>query len=148
MHRFRTFLAPLALVLALGMAGCAGTSGNAGRIRAPDAVVGKLWQWEAMVTPVEKLDVPTPDRYAFELLPDGRLAARLDCNRGFGTYKLGEGTIALTLAGSTRAACPPASLDGRFARDLGRAAAFFVEGGKLYLELPADSGTMRFRLGN
>jgi hypothetical protein len=30
-------------------------------------------------------------------------------------------------------------------RDLQRVSSFFVEGGELYLELPADSGTMRFR---
>ena len=30
-------------------------------------------------------------------------------------------------------------------RDLQRIASFFIERGELYLELPVDSGTMRFR---
>ena len=42
-------------------------------------------------------------------------------------------------------ACPEDSLDGPFTRDLQRAVSFFVEKGNLYLELPADSGTMRFQ---
>ena len=44
-------------------------------------------------------------------------------------------------------ACPPGSLDGRYLADLARVTTFFVEGGTLYLELPMDSGTMRFGRG-
>ena len=46
---------------------------------------------------------------------------------------------------STRMACPPDTLDGPFMRDLQRVSSFFVEDGHLYLELPMDSGTMKFR---
>jgi hypothetical protein len=42
-------------------------------------------------------------------------------------------------------ACPPGSLDARFLRDLQRASGFFVEEGRLFIELPADSGTLQFR---
>jgi hypothetical protein len=42
-------------------------------------------------------------------------------------------------------ACPPDSRATVFMRDLQRAVSFFVQDGKLYLELPMDSGTMRFR---
>lgn len=45
-----------------------------------------------------------------------------------------------------RMACPPDSLDRSFTRDLWRVASFFTEDGNLYLELPYDSGTMKFRL--
>jgi heat shock protein HslJ len=138
-------ISPAALVLALGVIGCASTTGGESRVRTAEAIVGKLWQWEAMVPPAEKIEVPSPDRYTFELLPDGKVAARLDCNRGAGTYQIADGKITFSPMASTRAACPPGSPDTRFARDLGRAVSFFVEGGKLYLELPADSGTMRFR---
>jgi hypothetical protein len=44
-------------------------------------------------------------------------------------------------------ACPPGSLDSRYLKDLQRATIFFVEGGKLFFDLPADSGTMRFARG-
>ena len=46
---------------------------------------------------------------------------------------------------ATRRACEPDSLDGVFMRDLQRVVSFFVQDEHLYLELPADSGTMRFR---
>ena len=45
----------------------------------------------------------------------------------------------------TRAMCPPGSLSDRFAKDVGRATSYFVRDGELYLELPVDSGTLRFR---
>jgi heat shock protein HslJ len=41
-------------------------------------------------------------------------------------------------------ACPPDSLDSAFMRDLQRVVSFFVDSGTLYLELPDDSGTMKF----
>jgi len=46
---------------------------------------------------------------------------------------------------SMRMAFPEGSLDGPFMRDLQRVASFFIEDRQLYLELPYDIGTMRFR---
>jgi heat shock protein HslJ len=46
---------------------------------------------------------------------------------------------------STRMACPPDTLDGPFMRDLQRVVSFFVDNDTFYLELPYDSGTMKFR---
>lgn len=126
-------------------AGCAGTQGAAPRVRSAEAVIGKVWHWESMVTPVEKIDVPAPDRYTLQLLADGKVTARFDCNRGFGSYKITEGKLTFSPMAATRAACEPGSLGDRYSHDLGRANSFFVEGGKLFLELPMDGGTMRFR---
>ena len=128
-------------------AGCA-TAGSQGakRDRAPAAVVGKVWQWESFVSPVETIEVPTPERYLLELLPDGKARARFDCNRGGGAYRIAEGQLGFGALVSTRMGCPPGSLGGRFSRELGRVTTFFVEDGKLYLELPVDSGTLRFGL--
>ena len=36
-------------------------------------------------------------------------------------------------------------LDGPFMRNLQRVTSFFLQDGLLYLELPYDSGTMKFR---
>lgn len=111
-------------------------------------ITGTTWQWEETQTPVEKITSPAPDRYTLLLLPDGRANSRFDCNRGGGSYRIVEpGRISFGTMATTMMACPPGSLDRRFAKDLGQAGSYFVEGGKLYLELPADSGTMRFRPG-
>jgi heat shock protein HslJ len=141
-----TRLAPLA-VLGLVLAGCAAAppGGAPERTHSPDAATGKLWQWERTVTPVETVGSTAPERYTLELGPDGRAAIRADCNRGTGSCKIGEGTIAFGPIATTMMACPPGSLDTRYLRDLQRATSFFVEGGKLYVELPYDSGTLHFR---
>jgi len=139
--------ARLALILGLALVSCGTTPERSSleRVRAPDAVTSKLWQWERTVTPVETIESPAPDRYTLELASNGRLLVRADCNRGTGSYRIAEGTLSLGPIAATRMACPPGSLDARFLRDLQRATSFFVEGGNLYLELPVDSGTLRFR---
>ena len=134
------------MLLGVALAGCAmGPGGNEPvRVRAPSAVTGQVWQWTGTATPTETIDSLAPDRYTLELAPNGRLMVRADCNRGTGSYRIGAGTIALGPIATTRMACPPGSLDARYLADLQRAAAFFVEDGRLHLALPADAGTMRF----
>jgi heat shock protein HslJ len=134
-------------VFALAIAGCAaqGSAGSAARSRDPQLVLDKSWQWQETITPVVKIAVPNPQRYTILLGSDGKLQARFDCNSGGGSYKISEGKLSFGPLLSTRMACPPDSLDVPYMRDLQRVASFFVQDGDLYLELPADSGTMRFR---
>jgi heat shock protein HslJ len=136
-----------ALLLALCLAGCAAGLGDGMplRTRTPDAVTSKVWRWEGTITPTETLESPAPDRYTLELASNGRLLVRADCNRGMGSYQIAEGMLALAPIATTRMACPPGSLDARYLRDLQRASAFFVEDGRLSIELPADAGTLHFR---
>ena len=111
----------------------------------PQSVLNKTWQWMATITPVEKIEVPNPERYTIILKDEGKLQARFDCNRGGGAYKISEGKLSFGPMMSTRMACPPDTLDGPFMRDLQRVTSFFLQDGLLYLELPYDSGTMKFR---
>lgn len=136
--------------IALTVTGCGSTpnSGSAAesRQRTPEAITGKLWQWEETVTPTEKIVSAAPGNYTLQLQADGRAQVRYDCNRGGGSYRIGEpGRIAFGPLASTMMACPPGSQAHRFGKDLGQVISFFVEDGRLYLELPVDSGTMRFR---
>lgn len=111
----------------------------------PRLVLNKTWQWEATTTPDEKTDVPNPERYTILLKDDGKLQARFDCNRGGGSYQISEGKLSFGPMMSSRMVCPEGSLDGTFMRDLQRVVSFFIDRGHLYLELPYDSGTMKFR---
>ena len=111
----------------------------------PQAILNKTWQWESTITPVEKIAVPAPERYTIILQADGRAQVRFDCNRGGGEFKISPGKLSFGPLLSTRMACPPDSLDSAFMRDLQRVVSFFVDSGRLYLELPDDSGTMTFR---
>lgn len=115
------------------------------RTKDPRFVRNRTWQWVSTITPVEKVTVPDPGRYTIRLTGDGKVQARFDCNRGGGTYDISEGKLSFGPLLSTRMACPADSLDGLFMKDLQRVSTFFVLGGELYLELPFDSGTMRFR---
>ncbi|MGD8915990.1 MAG: hypothetical protein PVH35_05290, partial [Syntrophobacterales bacterium] len=55
------------------IAGCAtgGQSGKAGPSTDPQSVLNKTWQWESTITPVERIAVPTPERYTIFLKADG-----------------------------------------------------------------------------
>ena len=111
----------------------------------PQSVLNKTWQWVSTTTPVEKIAVSNPERYTIMLTDDGKLQARFDCSLGGGEYRISAGKLSFGALLSTRMACPPDSLDGPFMRDLQRVTSFFVQDELLYLELPYDSGTMKFR---
>ena len=113
----------------------------------PQDVLGKTWQWISTLTPVEKITVPAPERYTIKLA-EGRAQIQFDCNRGGGGYTISEGRLSFGPLISTRMACPEDSLDATFMRDLQRVSSFFMEKEALYLELHADSGTMRFQKVN
>ena len=141
----RIFYTVLLGMAILGFAAAGGLSNQNERSTDPQSVLDKTWQWESTITPVEKITVPNPERYTILLKADGRAQARFDCNRGGGDYKISEGKLSFGLLVSTRMACPPGTLDAAFMKDLQRVSSFFIENGNLYLELPYDSGTMRFR---
>ena len=137
-------------LLLLGMitAGCATgpSSDPSPRSNAPQMILNQTWQWQSTITPVEKITVTDPERYTLLLGNDGRAQVRFDCNRGGGEFEISEGKISFGPLISTRMACPEDSQDTRFMADLQRVASFFVENGDLYMELPYDSGTMRFQV--
>jgi heat shock protein HslJ len=134
------------MLVGIAAAACATSpSDEAGRSVDPQKILSRTWQWESTITPVEKIAVPNPERYTILLKADGKAQVRFDCNRGGGDYKISEGKLSFGPLMSTRIACPPDTLDAPFLRDLQRAASFFIEKGNLYLELPFDSGTMKFR---
>jgi heat shock protein HslJ len=138
----------LMALLGMVIVGCGATSGlpdEKGHSTNPRSVLNKTWQWVSTITPVEKIAVPNPERYTIMLTEEGTLQARFDCNRGGGEFKISPGKLSFGPLMSTRMACPEDSLDGPFMRDLQRVTSFFVQDGFLYLELPYDSGTMKFR---
>jgi heat shock protein HslJ len=137
----------LIFLAGLVVAGCAAGSSSLQSRRSvdPRTILNKTWQWESTITPVEKITVPGPERYTIFLQADGRAQMRFDCNRGSGGFKISPGQLSFGPLLSTRMACPPDSLDSAFMRDLQRVVSFFVDNGTLYLELPYDSGTMKFR---
>ena len=136
------------VLLGLVIMGCAATAAQPDqntRSTDPQSVLNKTWQWVSTITPEEKIAVPKPERYTIVLTDDGTLQARFDCNRGGGEFEISHGKLSFGPLMSTRMACPSDTMDGPFMRDLQRVASFFLQDGLLYLELPYDSGTMKFR---
>jgi heat shock protein HslJ len=113
----------------------------------PERVLGRIWRWQATVTPTEKITVTSPERYTLFLTADGTARIRFDCNRGGGSFEISPGKVSFGPLISTRMTCPPDSRDAAFRRDLQQVRSFFVERGTLFLALPDNRGTMRFRPG-
>ncbi|WP_345986798.1 META domain-containing protein [Sulfurimonas sp. HSL-1656] len=106
---------------------------------------GRRWEWVATETVSGKLVSLAPERYTVRFDAAGGLQARLDCNRGGGSYTIEDDTLRLGQLFATKMACGPDSQDRRFVRDLMRVHSFRLEEGNLYLELSGDGGTMIFR---
>ena len=93
--------------------------------------------------------VVTPDdgsKYTLTFGSDGSLTARIDCNRGRGTWtssvpsQLTFGPLALT-----RAACPPQSMHDRLVKHWAYIRSYVVKDGHLFLSLMADGGIYEFQ---
>ena len=134
-------------IISMSVLGCANSGQPASPTRShdPQAVVGKTWQWQDTVTPVKKIHVPQPERYTLRFDEKGHVQARFDCNRGGGSYLISEAKLSFGPMISTRMACPENSLDNIFMKQLKDVNSFFLEGDSLYLELPVDSGPLRFK---
>ena len=90
----------------------------------------------------------TPDdrtKYTLAFGADGRVSARVDCNRGSATWtsaassQLELGPLALT-----RAMCPGGSLHDHIVRQWGAIRSYVIRDGHLFLSLMADGGIYEF----
>jgi heat shock protein HslJ len=138
----------ISILIISGIVAACAVSSPSGNERCvnPQLIITKTWQWVSTITPMEKICVPNPENYTILLTAEGKLQAKFDCNGGGGNFTIAEGKLSFGPLLSTRMACPPGSLDSQFVRDLQRVDSFFTQDGVLYLELPYDSGTMRFRM--
>jgi len=87
----------------------------------------------------------TPDGFTLSFGQDGRLAVKLDCNRGTGPWQAVAtdatgGTLSLGPVATTRAMCPPDAVGSRLAQDLPALRAWRLQDNRLHTGLPADAG--------
>jgi heat shock protein HslJ len=112
----------------------------------PADVIGATWEWVSFITPKKQIDVDDPSRYTLELAGDGSAALQVDCNRGVSQYTLdADNRISFGPIGVTMMLCPDDQLGHRFTTELERVNSWFQQDGEFLLELPMDSGTLRFR---
>jgi len=108
-------------------------------------LIGTEWKWQQSLYNNDTRAVPpNPENYTLKLLPDGKVSIRADCNLGGGIYKLEGEQISIQITHTTRAACPPESLEQNYIRDLNATACYRMERDFLYLHLKNDTGTMKF----
>lgn len=141
-------LVPLAAVLALLLARAA-----SGQTPTPPGIAADLagtsWRLVRFQGGDGKTLIPSdPAKYTFEFGADGRLAVRIDCNRGRGTWKSpGRGQLAFGPMAMTRVGCPPDPFTDRLGRDVGLLRSYVLRNGHLFLSLMADGGTYEFAPG-
>ncbi len=92
-----------------------------------------------------------PSLYTLVFQPDGRVAMRLNCNRGTGPWSVelgaggNSGNLRIGPLAMTRALCPEPSLDERIARDMDHVRSYLLRDGLLSLSLMADGGVYHWR---
>lgn len=112
---------------------------------ASDSITGIVWKWQQTLYNNDQKAAPDDSsRYTIVFQPDGSLNIRADCNRAGGKYTLQKKTLTIEVTHSTRAACPPDSLEQIFLKNLNSAAIYFMRKGHLYIDLKYDTGTMKF----
>jgi heat shock protein HslJ len=102
------------------------------------------WQWESLISSAEKVAINQPERYKLQLQAGGKAQVLADCNRGQAIYSFDGRSFNIRITGVTRTACATGSLSGRFLKTLEAAVGQRVRGENLFLDLPADGGTMKF----
>ncbi|HEX6464099.1 MAG TPA: META domain-containing protein [Vicinamibacterales bacterium] len=114
--------------------------------KAVTGFAGTSWQ----LVKFQSMDDTTlkPDdrsKYTIEFQARGRLAVRIDCNRGTGTWKsAGPSQMEFGPLALTRAQCPPGSLHDQIVKQWPNIRSYVVRDGHLFLALKLDSGIYEF----
>jgi heat shock protein HslJ len=135
-----------AAIVALALGACAAA--------APAApLAGTRWELVELRSSDDAIGIvraTDPSRYTLAFDAAGNAAFRLDCNRGRGTFTAteaepGVGRLEFGPIATTRAMCPPGSLDARLGRELPWVRIWVRDGDTLRLELFADGGQQIWR---
>jgi para-nitrobenzyl esterase len=108
----------------------------------PEALAGTSWQLVRFQGGDGKVLAPGErSKYTLAFNADGRVAARLDCNRATGSWKsAGPGRLELGPMAVTRAMCPPGSIDHEISKRLLYVRSYVMKDGRLFLSMMADGG--------
>lgn len=108
-------------------------------------ITGIVWKWQQTLYNNDDRTVPVdPNRYTITFEPGGKFNIQADCNRGGGRFSVEENHITIEEPYTTRAMCPPDSLEKEFIKSLNAARIYFLRKDNLYLDLKYDTGTMNF----
>jgi para-nitrobenzyl esterase len=134
------------LVLEVALLGAALTLSAAAQTPAANSELeGSSWQLVRIEGSDGKVHAPQErSRYMLTFAPHGELSARIDCNRGSGTWSSNDsGALAFGELATTRAMCPPGSLYDLLVSQWTHVRLYALRAGHLFLTLPGD-GTYEF----
>jgi len=103
-----------------------------------------VWSWHSTIAADRsRTPVASPERYTVQLMRDGTVRVRADCNRGSGAYRSSDVDLRFERIAMTKRGCPAGSRDREFLGALGRVESYRFEG----IDLLAVAGetTLRFR---
>ncbi len=106
----------------------------------------RLARFQSMDDAIGEIRPHDPSVYTMTLDADGSVRMRLNCNRAMGTWSAApasdaiSGTFRFGPLATTRALCPPPSMDERIARDAQWVRGYLLRDGLLHLSLMADAG--------
>ena len=109
-------------------------------------LVGPTWQLVSFKGGDGRVEMPI-DKSQYQLVfnANGSVFARIDCNRGNGTWKSSGGyQIEFGPMAATRAMCPPGWLQDHVVKQLDDIRSYVIKDGHLFLLLMADGGTYEF----
>jgi heat shock protein HslJ len=92
-----------------------------------------------------ELTPPDPSGYTLTLGADASVALQADCNRAAGRFDLDGERLSFAPFASTRAACPPGSLDQTYLTQLGSAVSYRFADGRLVVATGIDASLLYFQ---
>src|SRR5262245_56601324 len=101
-----------------------GTTGGTGQATPVSSstkadLVGTVWAWqETALNEGETTKATNPSSYTIEFKDDGTANVKADCNTGSGPYTVDGYNLTIGPLAMTLMACPPASQDVEFLKDL------------------------------
>jgi len=112
----------------------------------PTAFAGTSWQLVKFQGNDDRALLPRDrTKYTIQFEAGGQLTARIDCNRGKGTWKSsGPSQIEFGPLALTRAQCPPGSLHDQLVKQWSNIRSYVLRNGHLFLALKADGGVYEF----
>jgi para-nitrobenzyl esterase len=107
-------------------------------------LVGTRWQLVGLQTGDRRTFTPDDKtKYTFAFGTGGAFSARIDCNRGSGTWNSsGPQLLEIAPFAITRAMCPPGSLFDEIVKRIADVRTYAAKDGRLYLYLVTDGGTL------
>lgn len=111
-----------------------------------DRLTGTTWRLVKFQGGDDRTLTPDdPSKYTITFAAGGRIAVRVDCNRGRGTWKATPGGgLELGPLALTRARCAEPSLHDQIVKQWTFVRSFVIADGHLVLSLMADGGTYEF----